>query len=105
MAQAKKRNFNLWRSQHEQHRRHHSMIVSMQLSLSNWLHQSHWWHIHGCSVHQVIPKLLQINSCYNRRLKSATRTIINIVINELNPNGVQLLQLQSFGQFNSLIRR
>jgi hypothetical protein len=37
LAQAKKMNFQVSQSRQEQHRRHQDMIVSMQLTLSNWL--------------------------------------------------------------------
>jgi hypothetical protein len=37
LAHARKRNFDLRRSRHEQHRRHQCMIESMQNSLRNWL--------------------------------------------------------------------
>jgi hypothetical protein len=40
LAQSKKWHFQLRQSQHEHHRRHQIMIMSMQRSLSNWLHYS-----------------------------------------------------------------
>lgn len=38
LAQAKKKHFQIRRARQEQHRRHHSMIVSMRQTFSNWLH-------------------------------------------------------------------
>jgi hypothetical protein len=43
LTQSKKWHFRLRRSWHEHHRRHQIMIMSMQRSLSNWLHNSAWW--------------------------------------------------------------
>jgi hypothetical protein len=58
------------------------MILSMQTSFRNWLHKSTEWHL-GPVGYLVILQLKQICGCCNRQLKSAMRTINNIVIIEL----------------------
>jgi hypothetical protein len=40
MTQAKKWHFRFQQSMHEQHRRHQSMVLSMQLTMRNWLNSS-----------------------------------------------------------------
>jgi hypothetical protein len=40
LAQYKRWNFHLRRSQHEHYLRHHRMILAMQTSLRNWLHKT-----------------------------------------------------------------